>query len=118
MRTLSKLVMPKLRVAALTGKARPSVAIAAIMKVRIRTPSYFMVKAGLRAVDVARPGLGHGALGAAAQVDVAGSDDVDRGGAGGMAVDAARPRDRHLGLLGGHAGGVDSARSGDVIFGD
>src|SRR3954447_18215702 len=72
-RTFSKPVMPKLRVAAPAGGARLRARMAAERrKVRISAPSYSMIKVALRASDVAGPGLADVALGAARHVDVAG----------------------------------------------
>src|SRR3954452_9701943 len=117
-RTLSKLVIPKFRLAAPAGAASDSVAAAAVRKVRIGPPSTFMVKGALRTADVAGSRLGHRALCSAGHVDVARSHNVDFGAGRCVGPDATGARNRDLGLLGIYSRGVDPARSGDLIFGD
>src|SRR5438270_7912992 len=117
-RTFSKPVMPKLRVAAPAGAANGSASAAAERrKVRMSAPSYSMFKAPLRAADVSGSGLADVALGAARHVDIAGAHDADIGRSARVRLDAARSRDRDLGLLSLDCARVDVARSGDLIFG-
>src|SRR3954451_2993682 len=80
-RTFSKPVMPKLRVAAPAGVAKLVARTAAMRKVRMAAPSYSMIKVVLRAADVARSGLADVALGAAGHVDVARAHDAHVRGA-------------------------------------
>src|SRR3954469_23500534 len=80
-RILVNPVIPKLRVAAPAGElAAAMVAIEAMrMVLRMCAPSYLRVKHALRAVDIARSGLAHFALGAAGHIDVARPHDGDVG---------------------------------------
>src|SRR5690349_15741894 len=77
MRIFSKLVMPKLRAAPAAGAESRQAAAAAMRKVRIRPPSYSMVKAALRAADAARSRLADAALGASGDIDIARAHDAD-----------------------------------------
>src|SRR5438067_4955297 len=117
-RTFSKPVMPKLRVAAPAGAANASAnAAAERRKVRMSAPSYSMFKVPLRAADVSGPGLADVALGAAGHVDISGTHDADVGGSARVRFDAARSCDRDLGLLSLDCARVDIARPGSLIFG-
>ena len=58
----------------------------------------------------------HGTLGAARDVDVAGTHDADVGGASSMRLNASGPCDRHLRLLGLNSAGIEVARAGNIII--
>ena len=81
----SKLVMPKLRVAASAGAAMAQIASRREGRCAWRAPSTIMVKAALRAADVARPGLADLHLAPPVTLDIARAHDADVGGAGRIA---------------------------------
>src|SRR4051812_47884886 len=105
-----KPVIPKLRVAAWLGalgaSASASASRNAERRVRMRPPSQHMVKAALRAANVARAHLAHRAFRAAGDLDIARTHDADLRASRSVRPNIAGAGDRDLEVLDRDVAGV------------